>query len=384
MSDEGFELYGEDVNTLVCNSFSDGYVPLFEYVRKFGAYTDSRIGATKEVLNFKTVLLEPLKRCTIAYKRNSNIFFHLAESLWVLTGRNDLEFMQIFNSRFNEYSDDGKILHGAYGHRLRNESSDQLLKICQLLDQNPDLRRSVVSLWNADLDLGKPFKDIPCNTQLMFRVKNDHLYTTVVNRSNDLHWGVIANIFQFSMLSEVISLLINKRYYRQTHFSLSLHYYLNNDLNETLVNSNLGKHFYQNYPEAELVFNFENPNENFPERFNEIDTLLKKIPELILRFMNDPLMSLTEALKQIDDFKRKSQSFFEIAYLLLIYVSYKKDLAIDKDMEQSRAFYLNLLHEKKFMHKDFWGMAMNFFASRLKNKATLKKFGILDIHLGDY
>ena len=74
------------------------------------------------------------------------------------------------------------------------------------MNADPDLRRSVISLWNPSLDLGNQSKDIPCNTQLVLRVKGKDFHLTVFNRSNDLHWGYIANIFLFSFLGEIISL----------------------------------------------------------------------------------------------------------------------------------------------------------------------------------
>ena len=146
-----YELHKGDANTLICQSFSDCYPALNNYILSDGIKTESRLGPTLETLNFKIVIKDPLKRSTIALNRNSNIFFHLAESIWVLSGRNDLEFIEIFNSRFKEFSDDGKTLHGAYGKRMRNwnstngtETVDQLFKITSLLNSDPEIGRAHV------------------------------------------------------------------------------------------------------------------------------------------------------------------------------------------------------------------------------------------------
>jgi thymidylate synthase len=384
MNKSNYQLTGGEVNTLVCRSFGDAYFPLFDYLRKSGEPTGSRLGDTMEVLNFKTVITDPKKRCIAAFKRNSNIFFHLAESLWVLAGRNDLEFIGLFNSRFADSSDDGKILHGAYGNRLRNGSQDQLFTICSLLNRVPDLRRSVVSLWDAAADLAKPFKDVPCNTQLMFRVKGNHLYATVINRSNDLHWGVPANVFQFSMLGEVMALLLEKQYSGQTHLALSLHYYLDNELNGILSSSELQEVFYDLYPDSELLFHFNHSLDNFEERFLEIDRVIRQIPELVLTCSRDATRTFEGSLAELDDLREKSPSFFEIAYLLLLYADYKKGLTAGKPAEALRQSCFERLSGQDFRHRDFWALGLNFFAARLKNKAFIKDSGILDLHLGDY
>jgi len=52
-------------------------------------------------------------------ERDANPYFHLMESLWMLAGRNDVEWISQFNHRIEEYSDDGDVFHGAYGFRWR-------------------------------------------------------------------------------------------------------------------------------------------------------------------------------------------------------------------------------------------------------------------------
>lgn len=389
-----YELHTGDANTLVCQSFSDCYPTLNKYILKDGVKTESRLGLTYETLNFKIVIREPLKRCTVALNRNSNIFFHLAESLWVLSGRNDLEFIEIFNSRFSEFSDDGKTLHGAYGKRMRNwngvngsEKVDQLFKITSLLNSDPDLRRSVISLWNPSLDLGSVSKDIPCNTQLVLRVKGNDFHLTVFNRSNDLHWGYIANIFQFSFLGEIISLLINKKYVKQTHFSQSLHIYTENNLIREVAESDIQSSFYSQYIPNDFNFNFENSTEHFKERFSELDTVLKNVAEMVLEFYKSDVKSLPDLLNALEPLRSKSQSIYEVAYLLMLFVSYKKELKKELNKNKLRMQYADYLVEKnrldKFRHQDYLALALNYFVQRMNNE-TKTKYTITDSHMGEY
>ena len=389
-----FELHKGDANTLVCQSFSDSYHGLNQYILNDGIKTESRLGPTYEILNFKTVIQNPLYRCTVSLNRNINIFFHLAESIWVITGRNDLEFMEIFNSRFQKFSDDGKTLHGAYGKRLRkwnnaksNEILDQLFKISSLLNSDPDLRRSVISFWDPLLDLGNSSKDIPCNTQLVLRVKDNDLYLTIFNRSNDLHWGYIANIFQFSFLGEIISLLLNKNYSTQTHFSQSLHIYTENTLVRAMAKSDIHNNFYTNYKPCLFSFNFNNSIENFKDRFVEIDIVFKEIAEIILDFNKTTSKSFQDILDIIEPLHSKSKSIYEIAYLLLLFVSYRKELKAVSDKNDLRVKYADYLLKKnyldKFQHSDYFALALNYFVRRMDNLSKLE-FTITDYLMGQY
>src|ERR1700744_2369987 len=63
---------------------------------------------------------QPRERVLFNRARNTNPFFHLYESLWMLAGRNDLAPLTYYNSRMNEFSDDQKTLNGAYGYRWRH------------------------------------------------------------------------------------------------------------------------------------------------------------------------------------------------------------------------------------------------------------------------
>jgi thymidylate synthase len=384
MNEPQYTLIGGDVNTLVCKSFSEAYYSLFQYIRKNGALTGSRLGETREILNFKTVITTPQKRVTISLKRRVNIFFHLAESLWVLTGRNDLEFIDLFNSRFKSYSDDGEILHGAYGERLRGGVPDQFFTIAHLLNKDPDLRRTVISLWNPERDLAKPYKDVPCNVQLFFRVRGNDLYLTIANRSNDLHWGVIANIFQFSFLGEIMALILGKNYAVQTHLSLSLHYYTDNELNDLISDSDIHQTFYNEYPESIMIFNFDHSLDDFEARFAEIDEVMKNIPDIILAFRKDETQTLEHAFSIIQPLKEKSATLYETTYLLLLYISYQQEGQSSADRTKLRLKYIALLAKQHFHHRDWWAAALNFFIAKLKDRSVLRELGILDVNLGEY
>ncbi|HAH51913.1 MAG TPA: hypothetical protein DCL80_11935, partial [Balneola sp.] len=118
-------------------------------------------------------------------------FFHLFEALWMLAGRDDLAYVQQFNKRIEDFSDDGVTLNGAYGYRWREYwKKDQLDLLIEHLTNHPDSRRAVLQMWSTD-DLQKivkdpTCKDVPCNTQIYFKIKKNRLQMTVTCRSNDI------------------------------------------------------------------------------------------------------------------------------------------------------------------------------------------------------
>lgn len=176
----------------------------------------------------------PWERVLFSPMRNANPFFHLMESLWMLGGRNDLRWPAYFNSRFSQYSDDKIRLHGAYGHRWRVWFDvDQLVVIIDALKKDPESRRCVLQIWSATGDLvshkgdgGPVSRDLPCNTQVYFSIRNQQLCMTVCNRSNDAIWGAFgANAVHFSILMEYMAAMIGVPMGVYTQFSNNLHLY---------------------------------------------------------------------------------------------------------------------------------------------------------------
>lgn len=159
-----------------------------------------------------TVYANPAERVLMNPVRDANPFFHLFESLWMLGGKNDLEYVVQFAGNMRNYSDDGKVMWGAYGWRWRSffNATDQLSWAINRLKKDPTDRRVVVQMWSADEDTGvadNGGKDVPCNLTLHFQVNiNGQLDMTVFCRSNDIIWGAYgANAVHFSILLEYVA-----------------------------------------------------------------------------------------------------------------------------------------------------------------------------------
>lgn len=222
------------INALNVN---DAYRAGLKLLAQYGAISDSRNGSVRMMHEpVTTVYSHPTQRVLFGAQRDANPFFHLFEALWMLAGRNDLATVALFLPHFTNYSDDGKTLHGAYGHRWRRHFGtmehsdtgigematwnplDQLQRVIELLRKNPNDRRVMIQIWDAVADLGVATKDAPCNTMVNVQVVANRLNIYVFNRSNDIVWGCYgANAVQFSMLQEYLAAMIgvDAGYYEQ-------------------------------------------------------------------------------------------------------------------------------------------------------------------------
>lgn len=197
----------------------------------------SRNGPMLEFIHpVTTVYKRPQERVLFDATRDCNPFLHFFESLWMLAGRNDLAFLTQFTKNMANFSDDGVTLNGAYGHRWRrhfrkkslnslHEQVDQIADAIYELSTKPESRRVVIQMWDGgNEDQGS--KDIPCNTSVMWKLRNGFLDMTVTNRSNDMIWGAYgANAVHFSMLQEYVAGCVGVRVGRYYQVSNSLHAY---------------------------------------------------------------------------------------------------------------------------------------------------------------
>ena len=154
----------------------------------------------------------PLDRIIINDVRDINPTAVLLETLWVLAGRNDVGFLTKYLKNLADYSDDGYTWRGAYGYRwMHHFGKDQIQIAIERLKAYPDDRRTMISMWDATMDLneGNDYKDLPCNFMLKPSIREGKLDLTVFNRSNDLVWGALnVNIVQFTILQEYLAMMV--------------------------------------------------------------------------------------------------------------------------------------------------------------------------------
>lgn len=243
----------------------DLYFKELQTVIRYGMYTETRGRKTLELLNVISEVTEPWHHCILIPSRRWNPWLALSEALWILAGRNDIEALKPYNSHIGDYSDDGSTLYGAYGKRIYN----QIDPLVERLKKDPSDRRAVLQIWDSHIhpetfvegryDLTVETKDPPCNNMVYFKLRQNRLHMTVINRSNDIHFGLFAvNLPTFGILQSYIAARLGVEIGTQTHLSNSLHVYTDDkratDITERMM---LAEEDLPAYPEHELAFRSE-------------------------------------------------------------------------------------------------------------------------------
>jgi thymidylate synthase len=223
-----------DVNRVWCDALST--------VLHQGKHVPSRIAMTKE-LNPAILPVTPGRRLVTAFGRPVNPAFSLAEVVWILTGREDVEMLKWYNSRIGDYSDDGETFNAPYGYRIRSQfdGQDQLADMIQQLKDNPESRQAVLNVWYPPKDRtfaqegfdheAGPFitkretKDRACNLVGHALIREGRLNWLQVMRSNDIMWGTPNNFMQWMHIQEFVARMVGVEPGEYTHVADSLHLY---------------------------------------------------------------------------------------------------------------------------------------------------------------
>lgn len=193
-----------------------------------GDEVGSRLGErVLERLHQTVTLSEPWRRYCLVPGRKANVAAQIAETMWVLSGRDDVEWLANYLPRAKDFSDDGRTWRGAYGPRLRSWGGDvdQLAHVLQLLREDPTTRRAVIQIYDPRVDTS-PGKDVPCNNWISFQSRLGLLHMHVAIRSNDLFWGWSGiNAFEWSALQEILAGMLGIGVGQITFSISSLHAY---------------------------------------------------------------------------------------------------------------------------------------------------------------
>lgn len=213
------------MRTIYATNVNDAYRKGLALMADCGDLVASRNGDVRRVPTpVCTRYAKPTERVLFDGQRHANPFFHLFEGLWMLAGREDVALPMQFIPSFEQFSDDGMTLHGAYGYRWRYHFGkyedqetgigthtrwigiDQLETAIRLLKDNPNDRRVVIGMWDPAADLDVRSKDIPCNDLIKCGVVRGRLDIQVYCRSNDIVYGAYgANAVHMSMLHEYLA-----------------------------------------------------------------------------------------------------------------------------------------------------------------------------------
>jgi thymidylate synthase len=134
----------------------------------------------------------------------------LYELLWFLRGETNIAWLKERGVRiWDDWADEQGELGPVYGRQWRywpageGGSIDQIAQVQQMIRENPDSRRLIVSAWNV-ADVPKMALP-PCHLLFQFYVAEGRLSCQLYQRSADVFLGVPFNIASYALLTMMMA-----------------------------------------------------------------------------------------------------------------------------------------------------------------------------------
>lgn len=219
------------------------WIDTVEELLKSGERLESRDGDCIELTGFGFKLDNV--QYPLATVRNPSTTYAAAETLWYLSGTNDIRMLEHYAPQYRRFANPhSDIAHGAYGYRLRNSPEfmlgqantglafmNQLDAVTRLLSKSPNTRQALVSMWSpSDLcySIVGETPDIPCTVCLQFLLRNDELHVVAFMRSNDVWLGLPYDVFAFTTFQRIVADRLKVKTGTYTHTVGSIHLYQRN------------------------------------------------------------------------------------------------------------------------------------------------------------
>lgn len=194
-----------------------------------GDYITTDKDKSYEVLYYQTGMTNPLARIMTHEARPLNIVTAVARFVWLIAGNNRVEDIAFYEPKVRGFSDDGLVVPGSdYGQRLfqPRPGLDQIQGVIDRLKANPGSRQAAAVVWQPE-DAVRNSRDIPCTHGMFFHVRYGELQACVTMRSNHAFRILPFNLFEFTMLQEMIASEIKVPVGHYTHWAASMHVYDN-------------------------------------------------------------------------------------------------------------------------------------------------------------
>lgn len=186
------------------------------------------------------------------------------ELLWFLQGSTNIAYLKENGVRiWDEWADENGNLGPVYGYQWRNWPKpdgthiDQITQVVDMIKNNPDSRRLIVSAWNvADVDR---MKLPPCHAFFQFYVADGKLSCQLYQRSADIFLGVPFNIASYALLTMMIAQVCGLKLGDFVHTLGDAHIYSNHfeQVNEQLTRQPRALPTMRINPDVKSIFDFK-------------------------------------------------------------------------------------------------------------------------------
>jgi thymidylate synthase len=154
------------------------------------------------------------------------------ELLWFLKGDTNIKYLKDNGvSIWDDWADAEGNLGPVYGYQWRSWPTpdgrhiDQITQVVDMIKNNPDSRRMIVSAWNVG-EIDK-MKLPPCHAFFQFYVADGKLSCQLYQRSADIFLGVPFNIASYALLTMMIAQACNLQVGDFVHTLGDAHLYSN-------------------------------------------------------------------------------------------------------------------------------------------------------------
>lgn len=208
------------------------YLDLLQDVLSSGNDKNDRTGTGTRSVFGRQVRFNLSKGFPLLTTKKLHLKSIIYELLWMLNGDTNIKYLNDNGVRiWNEWADENGDLGPVYGHQWRSwptpngKTIDQITNLINMIKNNPDSRRLIVSAWNvADID---NMKLPPCHCFFQFYVAGGKLSCQLYQRSADIFLGVPFNIASYALLTMMIAQVCDLEPGEFIHTFGDLHIYKN-------------------------------------------------------------------------------------------------------------------------------------------------------------
>jgi thymidylate synthase len=195
-----------------------------------GEYVVSGKDCSYEVLHYQTGMSNPQARIMMHPARPLNIVVAVARFTWLIAGSNRVEDIAFYEPKVRRFSDDGLAVPGScYGARIFGAPTgycNQIKGVIERLRIQPASRQAATVVWLPE-DAVRESQDIPCTFGMFFHVRDGKLTMSTIMRSNNAFRILPFNLFEFTLLQEIVACELEVPLGDYVHWAASMHVYDN-------------------------------------------------------------------------------------------------------------------------------------------------------------
>ncbi|AGI22189.1 thymidylate synthase [Pseudomonas sp. ATCC 13867] len=186
------------------------YLDLMRHVREHGTFKSDRTGTGTYSVFGHQMRFDLAEGFPLVTTKKCHLKSIVHELLWFLKGSTNIAYLKENGvSIWDEWADENGDLGPVYGYQWRSWPApdgrhiDQIANLIQMLKNNPDSRRLIVSAWNPALidEMALP----PCHALFQFYVADGKLSCQLYQRSADIFLGVPFNIASYALLTLMVA-----------------------------------------------------------------------------------------------------------------------------------------------------------------------------------